>query len=523
MEDTDLALKKIAKGAGIFFIGLVISKTLAYVYRIIIARMGVEQYGLFSIALAVFGIFATISLLGLGEGVTRFVSFYKGKADQKRIKGVITSALKITLPSSLICASFLFFASDWIAVTFFHNIELSILFKVFAFGIPLDALRTVFFSSIQAFQKVEYEVYGKSIAENVVKVIFTLIAVYFGLGIAYAAVVYASSILVSFVLSFYFLEKKNFSIINTKISSIKHYQPLLSYSFPLLFAGLVFLIIQWTDTLMLGSLRTISEAGIYNAAAPTAALLYLFPSAIRTLFFPVLNELYAQNNEATFKSVYKTVVKWVLTVNSIIFVFITIFSYQFIRILFGEIYVQDKILLFGWSLPLSVLALIILGSGMFFGDLLVPSKDVLMVLKKTKLIFLNSAAAAGTNVMLNYLLIPVYGIIGAAIGTGISSLVYATLMGTEAYFITRINPFKLSCIKIVFAALSVLLLMVLFNVYLIDSVYYLLIVGLGFSFLYLSLLIITKSLDEEDVMIINALKQKLGLKLDLDRILKRFI
>ena len=98
MKDSDIALKKIAKGAGIFSIGLLISKGLAYVYRLIIARIGVEQYGLFSLALAVFGIFITISLLGLSDGVIRFVSFYKGKFDQRRIKGVITSSLKITLP-----------------------------------------------------------------------------------------------------------------------------------------------------------------------------------------------------------------------------------------------------------------------------------------------------------------------------------------------------------------------------------------------------------------------------------------
>jgi O-antigen/teichoic acid export membrane protein len=523
MEDTGTALKKIAKGAGIFLIGLLLSKILGYAYRIIIARIGVEQYGLLSIALAVFGICMTLSLLGLSDGVIRFVSFYKGKSDQRRIKGVITSALKITLPLSLSCATVLFFASNWIAITFFHNSDLSILLKIMAFGIPLDVLRTIFFSSVKAFQRVEYEVYGKILAENITKVILTLIVVYLGFGVIGAAIVYTISIFVSFVLSFYFLEKKVFSIINTKIKSISSNRELLFYSFPLLLSSFVYLIIQWTDTLMLGGLRTVSEVGIYNVALPTASLLYVFSSAIRTLFFPVLSEIYAQNKKDTFESLYKTVTKWILAVNSLIFVFLIVFSYQIIRILFGESYVQDKVFFIGINFPLSVLALIILASGMIPVEFLVPAKDVLMVLKKTKLVFLNLGVGSGLNIMLNYFLIPPYGIIGAAIATGVAYFVIAMMIGIETYTITRINPFKLDCIKIIITALFIFLILVLFKAYSISNIPYLALVGLSFFALYFFLLLITKVFDKEDIMIINSVLQKLKLNIDLTKILRRFI
>ena len=508
MEDTSIALKKIAKGAGIFTIGLLISKVLAYAYRIIIARIGVEQYGLLSIALAVFNILTIIAILGMSEGVVRFVSFYKGKSDSRRIKGVITSALKFTLPLSLAFTILIFLTSNWVAVTFFHNNELSVLFKIFAFCIPLDVLRNIFFSSIKGFQKIEYEVYGRIIGENIAKVVLTLGAVYLGFGVAGAAVAYVASVFISFVLSVYFSEKKVFPIIHTQIASIRSDKELLIYSLPLLFTGFVFMIIQWTDTLMLGSLRTVSEVGLYNVAAPTASLLYLFPLAIRTLFFPVLSELHAQNKNGIFKSVYKTVAKWVLVIESIIFVFLIVFSYQIIRILFGETYVKDKILFWGGTVSLSVLALIILSSGMILGELLVPSKDVLMVLKKTKLIFLNTVVGAGLNIVLNYFLIPVYGIIGAAIATGISYFTMAAMVGIEAYFTTRINPFKSNCIKVVFIALVMLLIMVLLKVYSISNIFYLVITGLSFLAIYFVFLFITKSFDEEDIMIINSLLQK---------------
>jgi O-antigen/teichoic acid export membrane protein len=43
---------------------------------------------------------ATLSLVGIQNGIVRYVSFYKGKEDKGRIKGTIISATKITLPLS---------------------------------------------------------------------------------------------------------------------------------------------------------------------------------------------------------------------------------------------------------------------------------------------------------------------------------------------------------------------------------------------------------------------------------------
>lgn len=522
MEDTNLALKNIAKGAGIFSIGLFISKVLAYAYRLVIARTGVEQYGLISIAMAVFGIFVTFSILGMSEGVTRFVSFYKGRLDQKRIKGVITSALKITLPLSVVGALFLFFTSDWIAITFFHDSSLSILFKIFAFGIPFDVLRSIFFSSIRAFQRVEYEVYAKNVAENVTKIVLTLFLVYAGFGVIGATIAYVASVFVSFILSFYFMEKKVFPILKTKIVSIRSEQMLLSFSIPLLFTGVIYLIIQWTDTLMLGYFKTSAEVGVYNAALPTAMLLYLFPSAIRALFFPVLSEIYAQNKMEIFKSIYSTITKWILIIDSIIFVFLITFSRQIISFLFGEAYVVDQFSFLGYKIAISVFALIILTSGIVLSEFLGPAKDVLLVLKRTKLIFLNTTVGCVFNVVFNFILIPKYGMIGAAIATGFAYLIIFILMWIEAYVITRINPFRKDCLKIVCSSGFILFLILAFKFYTIKNILWLIILSVILSGVYFILLLLTKSFNNEDIAIMDSIRQKLGLKWDLNKVLRRF-
>jgi len=82
---SNAAIKSAAKGAGIVFIGIFLSKFLSYLYRAIVARIGPEQYGMLSIGLAVIGIISFFPLCGLDLGVVRFVSFYKGKNDSAEL------------------------------------------------------------------------------------------------------------------------------------------------------------------------------------------------------------------------------------------------------------------------------------------------------------------------------------------------------------------------------------------------------------------------------------------------------
>src|SRR3989344_738497 len=174
MNSTDESLKSITKGAGIIFIGVFISKLLGYIYRLIIARIGTEQYGLLSLGIAIFGVSTTLALLGLNQGILRYISFYKAKNELSKIKNVLISSFKITLPLSLILAIFLFIFSNWISITFFHNPNLSLIIKIIAIALPFEVIKHILLNTFKAFQKVKYEVYIKCITENLTKIILIM-------------------------------------------------------------------------------------------------------------------------------------------------------------------------------------------------------------------------------------------------------------------------------------------------------------------------------------------------------------
>ena len=503
-------LEKIASGAGIFFTGLVISKFFAYVYRLIAARFGTVDYGLVSIGITFYAVLAAISMLGLGEGVTRYVTYYNEKNDQARVKGVIFSTIGITLATSLILAALLFFLSDWISIRLFNDKDLSIILKIFAFAVPLDPIRNIFGGVMRAYKKVQYDVYAKSITENFVKVALTAAAVAYGFGLVGVAVAYPLSLLASVILFFYFMQTKVFHLFGSRLRAVYESREIMKYSWPLFLSGFVFLVVQWTDTIMLGLFSTVSNVGVYNAALPTAYLLYMFPFALSTLFFPILIELNARNEKGVFSNIYMTVTKWNLFVNLFLLTLFVAMAEPFIRIFFGKEYVIDTIILFGNEYSVGALALVILSIGFFLAYLPYASRDVVLTLKKTKLIFFNMIIASLLNIILNYMLIPLYGVIGAAFATALSFLLIGIMLLVESFFLTGILPFSLDNMKPVLASAVIISV---FNIAMVSipSLLSLLIASFAMGIAYLLILFVLRFFDYEDKLILKTMLRKIGL------------
>ena len=151
----------------------------------------------------------------------------------------------------------------------------------------------------------------------------------------------------------------------------------------------------------------------------------------------------------------------------------------------------------------------------FFYYLMIASNHTLIIYKRTKLVAFNSFLGAAINILLNYLLIPIYGLTGAAVATGISFIIIALLYSLESYKITNIFPYKPVYFKIILSTMLPILFLLgakfLFNL----SNLILLLVTLSVSvLLYFISLVLTNSFEKEDLMLINSLGQKTKLKLN---------
>jgi len=510
----DISLRKVAKGAGIAFAGTFIGLILAYFSRMVIARwLGASGYGLICLGFTTMTVVAGLSLVGLPAAIQRYVSFYKGKEDAARIKGVIIGALEISFPLSVIFALLLFFGADWLAIHIFHEPNLIQVLRIFSLGIPFWALANNFVSATVGFQNLRYRVYVNELFQNTLKLIAIVALLASGFEVIGAAWGWILAVIGMPLLAFYFLQKKVFPIFNTKTKTISMKRELLFFSWPLIFTTFAGLIMGYMDTLMLGYFSTAHNVGIYNAALPTAGVLRTGSGAFGLIFMPVASELYARNKEQDLKGIYTTVTKWVLCITLPAFLLMALFSDWIMKILFGPEFVAGA------------QALSILGFSFFISSVFGLSGSLLHVYGRTKIVMVCSFAAAGANFILNSLLIPIYGISGAAIATGISVLIGGFLRFLFVLRIAKMQPFKKSYLKPVIASSLAVSIVYTITKYLI-GVSIPSLSGMLFVFLalYFFLLLLFKSFEPQDLMIMRAIDQRLGTKSSwIRRMIQRFL
>lgn len=182
----------------------------------------------------------------------------------------------------------------------------------------------------------------------------------------------------------------------------------------------------YTDKIMIGSMcKNMSDVGFYAVSTTITNLWSFIPAAIITSFNPVIIEAKKTNEDLYIKKLKQlySIIFWINVVYSI---GITMFCNFIINILYGPEYLQAKI-------PL----LIAVWSGGF--AYLGVARDIWFVLegyqKYSKWICLIGCI---TNVVLNFALIPIIGIVGAAIATTITQIM-TSLIGTLCFKDTKIN------------------------------------------------------------------------------------
>jgi len=202
--------------------------------------------------------------------------------------------------------------------------------------------------------------------------------------------------------------------------------PLLKQSSPFILSGLMIAIYGQTDKIMLGSLLTnMSGVGLYSVAITITNLWSFIPSAIITSFRPTIISAKLESNEKYIRRL-KQLYSIILWVNILYAFGVSIFSNMIIKILYGEAYLGAKIplLLAVWS-----------GGFSYIG----VARDIWFVSEGYQKYSTGiSLVGCLTNVILNYIMIPIWGIVGAAIATTITQIMTG-LISTLFFKKTRIN------------------------------------------------------------------------------------
>lgn len=496
-------LKLIAKSSIIMFIGVIFSKIFSYVYRVVIARnLGPEVYGMFSLAVMVSLLLFTVASFGLLDGLNRYIPFYRGRKEENKIRYIFRFSIKIVFFSSILSALFLFLFSDIISANIFHNLELSFFFKIFGIFIPVIMFGSLFNIVLRAYEKISWQSFINNILQTIVQLSLLILLLF--LGFQNNAVIFSynfgilSMFITSILVCMYQIPKIfKKSSLNKQTREIVT-KRFLSYSWPMIFFGVVMSVFSWIDSFTIGYFSGVFEVGLYNAAVPIALLLAFIPEIFMQLFYPMVTKEFSRKNLSLIKELSKQVGKWIFIVNLPLLAFLILFPGAVINILFGTQYLAAE------------QALRILSIGVFIFSMFKVSHNLLSIGGKSKIILANIIVASIINLILNILLVPKFGINGAAIGTSTSFIILGIMQVIESKYYLGIVPLRKKIIRIsIFSIFPIFLLVYLRNLFP-KTLLSLIFQGIFFLLMYLFILLVTNCFDKNDFMILRTIKNKIS-------------
>jgi O-antigen/teichoic acid export membrane protein len=206
-----------------------------------------------------------------------------------------------------------------------------------------------------------------------------------------------------------------------KIEDLK-YSDILKISIPLMFAQSVQFIMASTDKLMLGSMRSPEEVGIYFTAFKLSMFASVALMAVNSIAAPIFAELYGKKDFIGLKKVAHQSSKIIfLTTLPIVLVFF-LFP-NFLLGLFGAEFAEG-----------GIKAFVFLSFGKLISSLSGSVGNFLQMTGKQVIFMIVLSFGAIVNILLNFFLIPEYGINGAALASMISLSMWNLIM---VYFVKR--------------------------------------------------------------------------------------
>ncbi len=396
----------LAKGAGITLFGRISGRGTHILGQVALARLlGPETFGLYAIGWTILRIAALVAPLGLEHGVIRYGSQQWHK-DPSGLKGVLWQSLGVALLSGLLFGGGLYVAAPWLAQVVFQKPGL--LWAIRGFGIALIPATTlrVAAAATRISQRMQYSALAEEFTPPAAHLLLLVIIVYFlGWGLLGAVAAGVLSFALGLLLALYFIRGLFQEIFATRAKFVFGTAELLSFSLPASLAGIFTVLITWITRLMVGYFLPASEVGIYQAASQAAMLFAIILSAFNAIFTPMIASLYHDGYLQRLNELFKVSTKWGLYVSLPLVLVLTVAPKEVLTAVFGWQYQNG-------AFPMTILVagqLINVGTGAV-GFLLI------MTGYQNRWLLL-SAGLLIISVALNILLIPRWGLLGAALGT----------------------------------------------------------------------------------------------------------
>ncbi len=361
----------------------------------VVRYLGPKDFGLLSYALSFYGLFSAISILGLETITIRELVKNPDKRDDL-LGSVFLLRLLGGVSTIIFIALTLYFSGE--------STNISILILIVSSSAIFHSFSVVDYY-FRAEVKAKYSVYiflSTVLIVAIIKImliIFEAQLIYFAIAFSVEFILAAAGFMIVYRFNKLKLSRWKF---NKEIAV-----SLLKDSWPLILSGLAISVYMKVDQVMIKNMLNSEEVGFYAVAVRLSEAWYFIPVALTSSLFPAIVNAKKVGEEFYNNRIQKLydILAWMAIAIALP---VSIFSSDIIRIIFGNEFnsAAPVLTIYVWA-----------GVAVFLG---VASNQYLANENYTKLSFFRTFIGMIFNVVLNFILIPEYGIVGAAVATLIS-------------------------------------------------------------------------------------------------------
>ncbi|MDQ3533874.1 MAG: polysaccharide biosynthesis C-terminal domain-containing protein [Actinomycetota bacterium] len=411
----------------------------SFALQLILARaLGVEGFGAWIVAFSFVETLAIVGLLGGDWIILRHGSYYHGVGDVPRLRATIRFALLVGGTTLVVLATALALLASMVAVRVFHAEPVIPLLRLAAATGAVTGLRQILVYGTQAFKSVRDAALIRGILQPLARLLL--------IGLALLLFRSTSSALVGLLAAEIILLVAAGALLHRRVPLIGHTEPidraaLMKFGLSVMGTRLTEAIRGQLFPVLLASLVALSASGLYAAARRITAAPGLIVNAMNQVYNPIASDLFLQGKREEFEFLTKSMAKW---------------TFSLILPLFGlaVVFPREILSVFGPSFRDAGSALIIMAVGMLFLFGTGPVTGILILSGRPRLSLIDYLSAMSIEVVLALLLIPRYGLIGAAIASTSGRLVNNALPLFQVWVTLRFHPYRPDYWKPIVAALA---------------------------------------------------------------------
>lgn len=408
----DRGFMELIRGSGLVLFFKILGGLSAYIFTLVIGRVfGADGYGVFEVCFTILMIAGTFSRLGL-EGVwIRFFPQFKIDQSPAKFKALVRQSIALISMVSVIIGIAVFLFSGPLSEVF-HSPSLKVPFQITGLILPIYVILSLLTEGFRAMKRMK----AFSVLQNgsalLLAVIFVPILLPMDIQEDRVAIIaYGISVLILTMIGGWFFHR---SLDRQVISGVRRkvdMNAMLRISIPIMLTGALFYIINWTDTLMLQYFMNETNVGVYQGAFRVATLITFSQFAINSVFAPMISSYFAESDMSSMRRLIRQVGALNFSFSVPVFLILVLFP-------------ETVLGLFGMEFKEGAGALGILAISQLFNALSGPNLYILNITGKEKVAQRIMALVAVMNILLNLWLIPLHGIMGAALASTVSMVIW---------------------------------------------------------------------------------------------------